>query len=356
MKIAREKERARMKLHKGRRMTGRKRAAAALLAACVVLAGTSVVVYAATGNGYDPGDAAEHQGWTSSVTGIQYHSYGKLAYTEGENAVVLDAADLAAIDALVGEGKTKLKQAIRAVDADDRLGTSAWTEGEYPDFEALANRVLISQTLSDAQKGTQAVNAQGEPLYYTDQAANDAQDLSGTGTADSGFPVYCLSASAANLTAGSAAFVDGRLIVGTGADNRAFYEKGYLDGFEKSTNSASIEYTYHQHTGSSSGGGGCYTAGYHVHTDACPKGTCTVYVDCTSTHSDGGSYHNFYTYEHRDCGEGWSAGEDWQNHSRQGSWTQTHEYYICNNSPINRYNLGCGKTTSTIESATIVFR
>lgn len=199
-----------------------------IVAACAVavIAVSGSIAYAATANGYDPVTAKQNGGWTSTVTGTQYNSYGKINYTNGSNSVVVDAADIAAIDNMVGEGKTQIKNAIHAVDTDDRLGTSAWTETTFPDFGNLASLISGSQTLTEAQAGTQALNNNGEALYYKDQAASEARDLTQTCTDDTGYPVYYQSATAANLTAGSAAFVDGKLILGTGADNDAYVEFG----------------------------------------------------------------------------------------------------------------------------------
>ena len=199
-----------------------------IVAACAVavIAVSGSIAYAATANGYDPVTAKQNGGWTSTVTGTQYNSYGKINYTNGSNSVVVDAADIAAIDNMVGEGKTQIKNAIHAVDADDRLGTSAWTETTFPDFGNLASLISGSQTLTEAQTGTQALNNNGEALYYKDQAASEARDLTQTCTDDTGYPVYYQSATAANLTAGSAAYIDGKLILGTGADNDAYLDLG----------------------------------------------------------------------------------------------------------------------------------
>lgn len=159
-------------------------------------------------------------------------------------------------------------------------------------------------------------------------------------------------ATAANLSKGATAWVNGRIITGTGADNNEAYNKGYADGMNDALSGAGISYTYHTHSGSSAGGG-CYTVPiYHVHTSGC-------YVD-----------------RQCDC-IGYSQGEFGGNHEVDG-WP----IYSCLNCPhanyrhgsgkcnavtselncgktestIEGYDLGCGKTEATIESATIVFK
>ena len=131
-----------------------------------------------------------------------------------------------------------------------------------------------------------------------------------------------------NLSAGTAAWVDGNYIEGNGKDNDYYYNLGYLDGKADIPN-ASIEYEYHVHTGSN--GSGCYTY----------RRTCgaSILNDCEDPDGNGG-----YIF--------------------------TGDNYYCTGSPSHGYgssnpgsrcpaflgwSLGCGKTESTIEKAIIVF-
>ena len=202
-------------------LSGRRGVGICVITCCMLVSG-SIAYAAATENGYNVDSAMANGGWTSSVTGIHYNSYGQVNYTDGTSNVIVDAADIATIDEMVGNGKKNIKNAIKSVDVDDRLGTSSWDESTYPDFESMANMIVASQSLSETQTGTQAVNNKGEALYYKDQTANDTKDLTQTCTDNTGFPVYYQPATAANLTAGSAAFIDGQLILGTGADNDTY--------------------------------------------------------------------------------------------------------------------------------------
>lgn len=315
-----------------------------IVAACAVAVITvsGSIAYAATANGYDPVTAKQNGGWTSTVTGTQYNSYGKINYTNGSNSVVVDAADIAAIDNMVGEGKTQIKNAIHAVDADDRLGTSAWTETTFPDFGNLASLISGSQTLTEAQAGTQALNNNGEALYYKDQAASEARDLTQTCTDDTGYPVYYQSATAANLTAGSAAFVDGKLILGTGADNDTYMDLGK----EYVLNHANIEYLYHHHSGNPDTEGGCYE--YVTETTTC-KGKMKIYKTRT-----GSAY--FGDAKCSVCGrkDTFITG---LNDTSDNPYYTGQTMGICGKEiSSGQIMLTCGKTEETIESAHIVFK
>ena len=171
-------------------------------------------------------------------------------------------------------------------------------------------------------------------------------------------------ATAANLSLGTAAWVDGELIVGTGADNNSYYTQGWADGFNKLMNGISINYKYHQHSDGNGNistntviyslvnPGGCYKANGHTHNKT---GTCSYYDNpvvycgtaCGWTNHDDSGIHNTWQ-----CSNG---------HNRPESESVCQQVisggdrvYTCGRL-INTYILGCGKTENTIESATIIF-
>lgn len=161
-------------------------------------------------------------------------------------------------------------------------------------------------------------------------------------------------ANADNMSKEVTSWVNGRKLTGTGADNKEAYNKGYTDGMNDAINGSNISYTYHKHSGSSSGGG-CYgTPIYHIHDSNCYT-TVTNRCNCS----------------------GYSQGDFLGNHVVDG-----YPIYRCNNCPhistdhggkcnvssqsqelncgktentIEYYSLSCGKTDNTIESATVVF-
>lgn len=337
-------------------VSGRKVFISACALSAIVVSG-SIITYAASTNGYEYEQARANSGWTSTITGNHYNSYGKINYTDGTNTVVVDAADIATIDYMVGEGKNAIKDAIKSVDADDRLGTSAWTDTTYPDFANLAILISSSQTLADDKKETQAVNSKGENLYYKNQDASDTYNLTQTCTDDTGLPVYYREAIAANLTAGTAAYINGELILGTGLDNETYYDLGYIDGYNKD-NDYEINYTYHNHVDgegniinktSNSVSGGCFNNGKHTHTASCS------YTSVPTTNHD---IHNIYVgypycWHCDHCGSNINSDTN-GNIYHECTWSGSVKKYTCGE-PYNIWYTNCGKTTGQIESATIIF-
>ena len=111
--------------------------------------------------------------------------------------------------------------------------------------------------------------------------------------------------------------------------------------------------TYHSHTGSSSGGGGCYTV-KKTHTHTGTSGSC---YQASGTKSCGGTYSNWHHtdnagdpdnyvdyYSCNRCGavKRWGKGKSCTN--------KVTNYVLVCTTPALWYELGCGKTTSTVDS------
>lgn len=149
-----------------------------------------------------------------------------------------------------------------------------------------------------------------------------------------------------NMSAGSTAWVNGNVVIGNGNDNKAYYNLGYTDGISKINNS-SIKYIYHQHkdkdgnvvtASTMSSYGGCYTNRQPVNETIQVRRSRVAYdPGCNQDNSWGNCPR---------CGEiytGWKRpGNSWD--SDYVSHTHTIGY---------AYGIGCGKSTSTIESAVI---
>lgn len=206
-------------------------------------------------------------------------------------------------------------------------------------FSQIYNGVLRSQSV-DHLSDQQATDGTGSLLYYADEAAKNDNNLVTTTTTTNDFPLLIQPITADNLTAGTAAWVDGSLIIGNGADNQAYYNIGYTDGYAQKLDNVSVAYNYHEHIGTSENGDGCYTKPHILY------GQGSTYVYANYTNDNGTTYH---AYACRDCGKQISNYRD-----DQYSSPPPH-----NNCPAHPYQsgweLGCGKTTSTIESATIIF-
>ena len=128
----------------------------------------------------------------------------------------------------------------------------------------------------------------------------------------------------------------------------------YANGLAKIDN-ASIIYTYHSHVGDAQNGGECYSPLYkvHSHSNGCYS---TVSSTCTCS-AYAGQWINDTIFICRVCGH---AG-----HGPGGTCgaTTTSTVLSCGKIEGTRYQsegleayvISCGKTESTIETATIVF-
>lgn len=167
----------------------------------------------------------------------------KGVFEYSNNAVVLDSSDLIylanEIDDLEREYKSATMEALNRIstfyastdgdishDYDDN-NVSSDTAAELS-FNDLYQGILKSQSV-DHLANVQAKDAEDNPLYYADQNASESNDLITTTTNSTGYPLFIQPATSNNLTAGTAAWVDGDLMIGTGADNTAYYDKGYND-------------------------------------------------------------------------------------------------------------------------------
>lgn len=166
-----------------------------------------------------------------------------------------------------------------------------------------------------------------------------------------------------NLTAGTAAWVNGKCIIGNGADNERAYKKGEEDGEEGDGEDIDIDYTYHIHVNglgeevteeivyALDDPGGCYVPDGHKH---------NVLTQCDSK----------YHAEER-CGHAqdfWDSdakkyrcpyhGGDYQAEMGGTCSYVTSPAYIewkCG-SPVNTWKIGCGKDNNDIESVVITIR
>ena len=178
-----------------------------------------------------------------------------------------------------------------------------------------------------------------------------------------------------NLTAGTAAWVNGQYIIGNGSDNEKSYQRGLEDGMAGVGEDVDIQYTYHVHIGNGDSGWadgyvfyqsndpeGCFAAGGHAHdrTDVCSYTTQTTL--CTwrgslppgtlgqpvcGTHGSGSNYEN------------WLKKYVWRKDDDPGGYVifgcsapVTKTTYTCG-FPTNTWTITCGKKAGQIESATV---
>ena len=170
---------------------------------------------------------------------------------------------------------------------------------------------------------------------------------------------------AANLSNDKAAWVNGNLIIGTGVDNQSYYDKGYAQGYKDAQEGVDVEYTYHTHkdaSGSirddsyqSSVSGGCFTKPaealtyetcYHLcgHSEPSYEGSTGNFQNVYRSYFGAGSMSQ--------CTKG--SYMDWTAENYEGRF-QTHQI-ATGTSFLGYYTVGCGKSESSIESATITFQ
>lgn len=269
--------------------------------------------------------------------------------------VVIDSADLTylanEIDDLEYEYKTNTASALSAVGTYFKTDGSAvhnrTEETIDPEdaasisFDNLYEGILGSQSVAHLE-GSQAKNADGEPLYYESLEDAENRNLVRTTKTPNDIPVYIRPIEERNLSAGTAAWVNGTLIIGNGADNEAFYTKGYTDGVASIGDSVSVEYTYHQHTDA------CYEEQTLICYTSIKFGSTydKHCAGCLREHPDMTATFRKYVRTHSACGKADYESEYCTRHQNPPSGS-SHEYQatVCI----------CGKTEKTVESAYIVF-
>lgn len=197
-------------------------------------------------------------------------SKGKIDFENGK--VVLDSGDLVyladQIDELESTCKVTMAEALKEIGTyfckdgsltNDEASSDVNSKEEMAklSFENIKEGILHSQSV-DSLSGIQAVDKDGNALFYTNQEAADNGNLLLNTTENTGFPICYRPINAENLTAGTAAWVNGRLIMGNGKDNESSYAQGFVDGQANATDNLEITYTYHYHEGDEINGGGCY--------------------------------------------------------------------------------------------------
>lgn len=153
-----------------------------------------------------------------------------------------------------------------------------------------------------------------------------------------------VAATADNLSLGTAAWVDGQYIVGNGADNNSYYASGYSKGAADAINKTNIQYTYHSHENS------CYKTCVVSSSTSNGKGNLGKCPGCDR--GGNGELFDMKTtyYRHSICGKALSISQCYCGGC--GIWFGQ----SASTSDISNHTvIACGKSNTTIESATIIF-
>lgn len=189
----------------------------------------------------DTGNGIPHDIIQDTVRRDRIRSNGIIDYAGG--TIILDASDLKyladEIDVLEASYKILSAQALNRIGTYFRADASLTYEpDEAASLEAYAGKlsfdriyegILKSQSVEHLA-GRQAFNGAGEALFYADEDAWNNKRFDDVTTNVNDYPLMIQAACADNLSAGTAAWVNGELIIGNGGDNQSYYNKGYDAG------------------------------------------------------------------------------------------------------------------------------
>lgn len=176
----------------------------------------------------------------------EIQSQGIIDYDNGK--VLVDAADLILLaeqmDDLeisfkeeLADGLAQIRTYIQEDGSIDHDNKSEDIDPQQTAYNALTAGILNSQSVAHLA-GIQASDGKGS-IYYT-REPNNILEVTHDNTE---MPVFITAATEDNLASKTAAWVDGQCLVGTGADNFYFYQKGYIEGYAEK-NGGTVEYTY----------------------------------------------------------------------------------------------------------------
>lgn len=193
----------------------------------------------------------------------EYNRRGRIAskgvINYADDTVVLDSSDFTyladEIDDLERSYKSSTMKALNRIgtfyvstdgdisyeEDDNHVSSDMAAELKFRDLYHGIEKSQSVDHLSDVQ----AEDEDGNLLYYADWNADEGNDLIRITKEANDYPLFIHPAGASNLTAGTAAWVNGDLIIGTGADNTAYYENGkdagYSDGYDEGHKVQSIQ-------------------------------------------------------------------------------------------------------------------
>ncbi len=227
-----------------------------------------------------------------------------ISYTVGPNGIIEQAKNAKnKYMASANSEREALNVLVNQLDSGD-YGTISSAD--------LATATTVPKEITDKQVTDQS----GNILYYTDDTALNNKDLSSvttntskvtisSGKVISDYIVYYKSATENNLSNGSVAYVDGKIVIGNGGDVDATYQKGYNDGKQSSnyTNAVYKKDAYNYGYNNPSQQQNNYTITNISHTGKVVI-NCSTTVVGASNDSKAFYYHNSVDGSNRLLGEG----------------------------------------------------
>lgn len=264
-------------------------------------------------------------------------------------AAVIDFSDLTyladEIDLLEDTYKSETVDALSQISMYFNMDGTTTRDQNQSNLAIENANILPFSTITDGIINSQSIPSE---RTYTGTLPGENAEISGNISA----------ADEEKMSLGTAAWVDGTLMIGTGADNNFYYNQGYTkgwaDGYDEKLDNIDVEYVYHVHTGSPDNGGGCYSQPIN---EPIVKSCRVIVGGCEGGGTSEPDGHCTCEYEttHYNCGAGSSRGTRRHMNPPHFSSTQYNHDYIDGYRFTGKYALGCKKTEQTIESATIVF-
>lgn len=159
--------------------------------------------------------------------GTVYFTSSDLTYLADEIDNLEDTYKQTSVDALndigtffLHDGTVVRDVAQNEVDTDEKKSALS--------FGNILEGIKSSQSI-DSLAQTQVTDKDGNLLFYETEEAQTNKDIHSLTTTDTGLAAFYQPANADNLSAGTAAWVDGNLIKGNGSDNAAYEELGKLN-------------------------------------------------------------------------------------------------------------------------------
>lgn len=199
-----------------------------------------VLLFSMLMTAYAEGDSGQAPLRRQGGTAAELKSYGRIVYQKGSDTIKIDSDDLYMLAAQIDQVKLDIVKQLEVMNTYFTVGEgiSLTTSSDINvthaepyeedfvapldiNFDTLLEGIAISQSIS--QEPSEYGYPEGTILYktkeglLTDTFEDDAQEIAVT------------SATADNLSAGTAAWVNGRLILGTGADSGDYYKQGQYD-------------------------------------------------------------------------------------------------------------------------------
>lgn len=169
-------------------------------------------------------------------------SYGSIEYHKGNDKVIINSEDLYMLADQIDQVKLEVADQLEAMNTyftagdgisldTDRYISITHTRPSKTDFidpvsvnfDTLLEGIAASQSVSSDV--TDYGYSAGTKLY---KGANG--ELTTNASEDGAEQISVSAATADNLSAGTVAWVNGRLILGTGGDNKTYFDSGYSSG------------------------------------------------------------------------------------------------------------------------------